>query len=180
MAKSSKKSAAPPSEPSSEEDWKPMRLGDVGAKRVVTTGEDRTVRQVARLMNRHRIGSIVVTRKQRVVGIVTERDILAVVAKGKQPEDVKVRQVMSSPVVVGEEDNDMHDAVKLMVINNIKKLPIVRGNKLVGIVTLTDFARLEPLFHDMMGRALEESNHRVRQHFVKFLAAKNPPSGMYV
>lgn len=156
-----------------------LTLGQIGAKRVVTIGEARTVQDAARIMNRNRTGCVVVTRSGRSVGIVTERDVLAVVAQGRSPHHLKIRDVMSRPVIVGEEQNDLQDAMKLMVLHNIKKLPIVRGRRLVGIVTLTDFARIEPFYHDILARALERADARARRTFSKYVATREPPPGMY-
>jgi CBS domain-containing protein len=160
-----------------------LTLKDVMSKRVVTVAETKTVREAARLMNRHEIGSLVVTARARIIGIVTERDILQVVAKGKNTEKTRVLQVMSRPVIVGEEGHDLPSAIKVMVLHRIKKLPVVRGKKLVGIVTLTDFARVGPIVQEMMLKALEDVGTKDRKEatkmFKKFFADRKPPESFY-
>lgn len=160
-----------------------LKLGDVMSKRVVTIGETKTVREAARLMNRHEIGSVVVKTGTKIMGIVTERDILRVVAKGKNPDKVRVLQIMSRPVIVGEEDHDLPNAIKVMVLHKIKKLPVLRGKRLVGIVTLTDFARVGPIVQDMMIKALEDlgtkDRKRAQKMLKKYLADKEPPQSFY-
>jgi CBS domain-containing protein len=160
-----------------------MKLKDVMSKRVLTSTPGRTVRQAAREMDRHEVGSLVVREGTRVVGIITERDIVRVVAKGKDPRRLPVGKIMSKPVIVGEESNDLQDAIKIMVLHKIKKLPVLRGKRLVGIVTITDFARVGPLVHDVMQRALVDADAKLKRQagrmFKPYLPPKTPPSTFY-
>ena len=160
-----------------------LTLKEVMSKRVVTVSETKTVREAARLMNRHEIGSVVVTNRGKVMGIVTGRDVLRIVALGKDADKLKMSNIMSRPVIVGEEDHDLPSAIKVMVLHKIKKLPVVRGARLVGIVTLTDFARVGPVVHDMMAKALHDvgAKHRKQaaKRFKKFIADKQPPTSFY-
>lgn len=156
-----------------------MRIADVMRKNVVTVTEEQKLKDVAKTMDRHGIGCVVVVRDEKPVGIITEADVIKTVAKGKDPLKVTARSIMARPVITGVEGLDLDDAVKLMVLHNIKKLPIVKEDELVGIVTLTDFARYEPLLHDMMKKALKAASVATRQKFEKVLVAKEPPGGMY-
>jgi len=91
------------------------------------------------------IGYVVVLENERVVGIVTERDLLKrIVAATRDPEKTFVREIMSKPVIVVGPDLALEDAVKLMFKHKIKKLPVIGGypRRLVGLVILTDVARL--------------------------------------
>lgn len=156
-----------------------MRVADVMRRNVVTVGQDQTLRDIAKTMAKNGIGCVVVTNKDKPVGIVTERDVIAQIAKGKDAEKVLAKGIMSTPVITGVEGLETDDAIKLMVLHNIKKLPIVKGESLVGIVTLTDFARYEPLLHDMMKKALKAASAATRQKFEKVLVERTPPAGMY-
>jgi CBS domain-containing protein len=89
---------------------------------------------------------LVVTRKGKPVGIMTERDVLKKIVCGcKNPEQTRVSEIMSKPLIVGRVDMDWLEAVKLMLDRNIKKLPILDDERLVGLVTLTDIARMRML-----------------------------------
>lgn len=156
-----------------------LQLGQVMTKRVVTLPETKTTRDAARLMHKHGIGSVVVTHGGRVVGLVTESDLLKVVAKGQRVDKVLLKDMMTQPVVVGHEKDPLEEAVKLMVLHNVKKLPIMRGKRLVGIVTLTDFARVEPLYHDMFQRHLERAHRETKRKFQKYLTPREAPAVMY-
>jgi len=88
---------------------------------------------------------LIAVKKGKAMGIVTERDLLKrVVAESKDANETKVRDVMSSPLVVIEPSTDLEEAVKLMFQMKIKKLPVVDDKRLVGLVSLTDIARFQP------------------------------------
>ena len=114
-------------------------------REVITLDENSTVREAAEIMNKFAIGSLIIVSKGKAVGIITERDILRrVVAEAKNAESTKVKEIMTTPLVVVEPSFDLEEAAKLMFQMKIKKLPVVDGKKLVGLVSLTDIARFQP------------------------------------
>ena len=122
-----------------------LNVEDVMVDEVITIEADATVHEAVRIMNKHEIGCLIVILKEKPVGIITERDMLTrVLAKSLDPEKVKVSDIMSAPIVVGKPEMEIEDAVKLMFKTKIKKLPVVRSGKLIGLVTLTDLTRFEP------------------------------------
>ena len=91
------------------------------------------------------------------MGIITERDLLErVVAEAKDATKTNVKDVMSSPLVVVEPSMDLGEAVKLMFQMKIKKLPVVDGKRLVGLITLTDIARFQPQMIKMLKQLAEK------------------------
>lgn len=133
----------------------PLRIRDVMVKNVITVDADYSVMHAASIMNRCGIGCLIVVRNEAVEGIVTERDLLKkIVAEGIDPEKTYVKEVMSRPVIVVGPDFMLEDAVRLMVKNKIKKLPVIERiqgeEKLVGLVTLTDIARFQPRLIETM------------------------------
>jgi len=122
-----------------------LRVEDVMVKDVRKIDAKATIRQAAGVMNKFGIGCLIAVGKGRVAGILTERDMLKrVVAEGKDVSKIRVRDVMTSPLVVAEPKMDLGEAVKLMFKMNIKKLPVVEGKRLVGLLSLTDIARFQP------------------------------------
>lgn len=152
-----------------------MRLGDIMSAPVVTAKPNEKVRALARRMNLHRIGCVVVLDHRRVVGVVTERDLLRLTAKGTSPDDVTAEQVMTKPAVCAGVEEEIPDAIRLLVLHNIKKLPVLDNGKLVGIVTFSDFAQLAPAYSDFFSIALGEANRRARERFEKYLHAPANP-----
>jgi len=122
-----------------------LKVEDVMVEDVVTIDANATVIEAVDLMNQYEIGCLIVTRRGRAVGIVTERDLLKrVLAKFKDPKTTKVQEIMSKPLIVGDPSMEVEDAAKLMFMKKIKKLPIVDQGRLLGLVTLTDLARFQP------------------------------------
>ena len=101
-----------------------------------------TLGEVATLMKQQDCGSIPVIEGGRLIGIVTDRDIVVRgVAAGKDPKTQRVSEVMSSnPVTIGPDD-DVADAEKKMADRQIRRLPVVEGGKLVGIIVTAQIAR---------------------------------------
>ena len=127
------------------EDALPLKVRDVMVREVITVNEDSTVKEAVDVMNEFQIGSLIVLEKGKAKGIVTERDFLRrVTAEAKDIMNTKVKEIMTTPLVVVEPGTDLEEAMKLMFKNKIKKLAVVDSNKLVGIVTLTDIARFQP------------------------------------
>jgi CBS domain-containing protein len=130
---------------SEEKSGMSLKVEDVMIREVITIDENSSVKEAAEDMNKFEIGCLIAIRKGKAMGIITERDLLKrVVADVKNTSKTRVKDVMSSPLVVVEPDMELEDAVKLMFQMKIKKLPVVEGKRLVGLVSLTDIARFQP------------------------------------
>ena len=122
-----------------------LNVEDVMVEEVVTVEADATVQEAVELMNKHEIGCLIVVLRGKPVGIITERDMLKrVLAKSKDPEKIKVSEIMSAPLILSNPAMEIEDAVKLMFKTKIKKLPVVQKARLMGLVTLTDLTRFQP------------------------------------
>jgi CBS domain-containing protein len=123
-----------------------MKVEEAMIKNVVTLQQDVSAYDAVKLMNENRIGCLVVLQYGQVVGIITERDMLErVLEKCKNPKETNITEIMTKRVIVGKPDMQVAEAAKLMFEKKVKKLPIVEGNRLVGLVTLTDLARMASL-----------------------------------
>jgi CBS domain-containing protein len=119
-----------------------MKVEKLMVKDVVTVKMGVSTYDAVKLMNKSRIGCLVAVHNGEIRGILTERDMLEkVLEKCRDPKEVKVSEIMTSQVIVGKSDMDLVEATKLMFDNKVKKLPIVEGNRLIGMITLTDIAR---------------------------------------
>jgi CBS domain-containing protein len=107
---------------------------------VVTAAPERTVREIAELMRERNVGSVVLVEGSEPVGFVTDRDLaLSVIADGRDFGD-HVADHASSPVITAEASMDVEEAGELMVRHAIRRLVVVDGGRLTGIVTLDDLA----------------------------------------
>jgi len=120
--------------------WK---VKDVMVTNVVTVDVGVNVRKAVERMNNHEIGCLVVLEKGHFAGIMTERDVLKrIVVKARNPDKTLVGDVMSKPLIVVDPEASLEEAFELMFEKRVKKLPVVKGKKLVGLVTMTDIARV--------------------------------------
>lgn len=111
---------------------------------VATIDRESSVLDAAKLMNTWRIGAVVVTSDQHVVGIFTERDVLnRVVAVGKDASQVKVGAVMTSPMACCRRDTKLAECRAVMTAKHIRHLPVVEGGKLYGIISIGDLMASE-------------------------------------
>jgi CBS domain-containing protein len=128
-----------------EESSVSLKVEDVMVREVITLDENSTVKEAAEIMNKFEIGCLIAVRKGKAIGIITERDLLKrVVAEARDGKKTKVKEIMTSPLVVVDPKMELEEAAKLMFQMKIKKLPVVDGKRLVGLVSLTDIARFQP------------------------------------
>jgi CBS domain-containing protein len=107
---------------------------------VVTAESGDSLRRVGELMRDRNVGSVVICDNGRPVGVITDRDLaLAVVADQVDSGDEAGSQA-SRPLVTGEVEMDIEEAVALMIQHRIRRLPVTEGESLVGIVTIDDLA----------------------------------------
>jgi CBS domain-containing protein len=115
-----------------------MRTMDVIRRSGVAIAPDRTIREAASIMEGAAVGALAVIDDDRLVGIVTDRDLVRrAVAKDVAP-DARVDAVMSTPVVTIDADADLHDAFALFRTNAVRRLAVTRGDQFVGMVTIDD------------------------------------------
>ncbi|MEE9564640.1 MAG: CBS domain-containing protein [Candidatus Hydrothermarchaeaceae archaeon] len=124
------------------------KVGGTMTRNVKTIASGDTIEAAAETMKKNRIGCLVVVDKDKPIGIITERDIAyKLVAKGKGG-DTKVKKVMSKNLKTVKEDKSLTDAAKLMVAHVIRRLPVVKDGKLVGIITIDDIMKSEKIGED--------------------------------
>jgi CBS domain-containing protein len=116
-----------------------MKIRDIMTRDVKTIGADESLRAAALIMQIHDIGSVPVAEQQKLVGMVTDRDIvLRAVAAGRTP-DTPVREVMSSGIKYCYEDDDLDDVARNMSNLCVRRLPVLdEAKNLVGIVSLAN------------------------------------------
>lgn len=116
-------------------------IREVMRESVVTAPPECSVQQVAEMMRERNVGSVVlVDGEGRPVGILTDRDLcISVLADGRGGSDLAGDHA-STPVVTGEPGLDVEQAAELMIQHGIRRLPILDGDRLTGIVTLADLA----------------------------------------
>jgi len=115
-----------------------VKVRDVASSAVVAVGPGHSVRDAARLMAKHGVGSAVVQDVEQLVGILTERDVLNAVASGAEPDDTSVQDIMTGDVVTVGPDWDLVEAAAEMARRRIRHLVVYEGGQLLGILSVRD------------------------------------------
>ena len=118
-----------------------MQVKDIMTKDVAFVNPATTVVEAAQLMQKHNVGSVPVCDQNGIIGIVTDRDIVVRnVAHSKDPGKTPVKDVMTSEITSVAPEADIKDVFRMMSSKQIRRLPVVKDNKLVGIVSIGDVA----------------------------------------
>lgn len=109
---------------------------------VTTVAPDATVIDAAKLIKEKDVGPLPVVENGRLVGMVTDRDIVVrVLAEGRDPGSTPVRDVASEDLVTISADQELDEALRLLAQHQVRRLPVVEGDRLVGIIAQADVAR---------------------------------------
>jgi CBS domain-containing protein len=133
-----------------------MKVRDVMTSSVDWVTPDTAVVEVARLMKKDDVGSIPICQGNRLIGMITDRDIvLKVVATGENTNNISVKDIMSTDIISVSSDQDVHEAADLMSKYQIRRLPVLENDKLVGILAIGDLA-IEKIHINEAGDALSD------------------------
>jgi len=128
-----------------------LLVKDIMTKPVIKIDYNKTVQEAAKVMVEHRVGSIIVVKNKNPVGIITETDLnKKIVAPAKDPKKVRVQNIMSSPMVFSNPNDNILNIVEKMKKHRIKRIPVVENGKVIGMVTNTDIARASPEMLDIL------------------------------
>jgi len=122
-----------------------LEVGDVMTPNVITEDEETLVTKLSKEMELGNIGSIVITKAGKPVGIVTDRDIaIKVCALKRNPAEVRAREIMSSPLLTIERDASLEQACEFLAKKGVRRLPVIEGDQLVGIVSVRNILTRNP------------------------------------
>ncbi len=128
-----------------------INVGDAMTRGVICVDAEDTVQEAAEVMKKNDISSVIVTKKGDGIGIVTERDIICkVVAESKNPRDMMVKDVMTSPLITIKPDTEIDEAARIMRDRNIRRLVVAEGDKIIGVISEFDIVKMEPALHTLI------------------------------
>ncbi len=133
-----------------------FQVADVMTKKPISLSPKDTLQKCAQEMAKQHVGAMVLTEGNELKGILTEQDMVRkVVAKGVNPLELKIKDVMESDVKVISPEKDIFEALIMMKDLNIRHLPVVDGKNMIGFVTLKDILKIEPQLFDLLVEKFE-------------------------
>jgi CBS domain-containing protein len=118
------------------------KIRDIMTQRVVTVPKEKGLAEVVKIMGTTKISSIIITQDEKIIGIITERDLIKhILMEGKSLSKVKVDEVMTKEPLTIRPDAELDQASMFMRDKNIRHLPVVDNGKLVGLITQTDIVK---------------------------------------
>ena len=139
-----------------------LAVRDVMTRTVVTATPDMSAAQAGKKMVENRVGSIIIVKDGGPVGIVTESDMVAkVIFKNIKPSSIKLEQLMSKPLITTKSSDDVHEAVLMMAQKKIRRLPVIDGDELVGIITDADVIQVSSEINQILDNLIEMNRESI-------------------
>ena len=115
---------------------------DIMSNKVITIESNVSTAEIAKIMDKNKVSSIIITKDQKPIGIVTERDLVSkIVAQNKRPSEIKTAEITSSPLLVVNPLTPVDDIAEKMVDNKIRRVLVMDLDQPLGIITITDFVK---------------------------------------
>ena len=121
-----------------EQDAKSITVKDIMTKSVISVDSGITVNEAAKMMEDAKVGAVIIMENNTPVGIVTDRDFAVKIVAHAYQITTPVKQIMSSPLIATSPDETVLMAADLMYSRDIRKLPVIDNDKVIGIITATD------------------------------------------
>jgi CBS domain-containing protein len=138
-----------------------VKVKEIMKKYVVTADPDISISNAAKIMTNNRIGSVVLVKSEKPVGIVTSEDITTVVARGMDPKKVRARDLKKRRFIYASPEDEILKVTRKMVKNGVKRLPIIKNKKLVGMVSDKEILSTSPELIDILSEKLKARIERV-------------------
>jgi len=117
-------------------------VSDIMKKDVISIDEAKTIKDAANMMNEARIGSIIITKDDTPIGILTERDFVTKIAAKEIPLSTPLSEVMTKPLLVIKPNQTVWEAAEIMKNMEIHRVAVQEGNKIIGMVSTTDLVKI--------------------------------------
>jgi len=148
-----------------------LKVAEAMTKRPVIVSPDIVLLDCAKLMLKRSVGSVIVKDKGKVLGILTEKDILRkVVAKNLDTKTIPVSKVMTKKLVTISPNEDIYDAMYLMSRDDVRRLPVIKDNELIGILTHNDILKIQPDLFEIFSEKIllrEEENKPIGRNYLE-------------
>jgi len=136
-----------------------LSVSDVMSRRLITAEASETADKLAGKMADSGVGCIIVIKDNHPVGIVTERDLVVkLISKNAQPSKVNAQDIMSTPLITIPPEKSVELALREMARRHIRRLPVVQGRKLIGLVSDSDLLSVSSELSEILRDVIRQNN----------------------
>lgn len=115
---------------------------EIMSTKVITMESSVSATDIAKIMQKNNVSSVIITENEKPCGIVTERDLVSkVIAQNKHPSELKTTTIMSSPIITVSPNTTVDEVAEMMVLKKIRRMIVSDGDQILGIITVTDFIK---------------------------------------
>jgi len=109
-----------------------------------------TVIECTRLMLDKHVGSLLVKEDEKLLGFLTERDLVRMISLGIDPRTTEVKRIMTTRIITITPEKDIYEAILLMNKENLRRLPVILNGKVIGLITLRDILTIQPTLFELI------------------------------
>lgn len=132
------------------------KICDAMTKKPVSVSPETSIEECALKMRNNHIGSLVITKDSKLLGILSDRDIVRrVIAKGLNPKELEAKEVMIKKVITINPEKDIYDALKKMKDSDVRHLPVMNKKEMIGLLTVKDILKIQPELFELMVEKFE-------------------------
>jgi CBS domain-containing protein len=126
-----------------------IKVGDIMTRNFVSVKSNHNLAECSKQMVNHRVGSLIVKENQKLLGLITEKDILRALVKKKDLSATKAKNVMSKKLIVIAPSKDIYDAMLKMKESQVRWLPVIVDENVIGMITIKDILKIQPTLFDL-------------------------------
>ena len=135
-----------------------IKVKSIMKTRVITVDSGVNISDAAKIMTNNRVGSLIIMKDRKPVGILTDDDIVGIVARGRNPKSVRIKDLpLRKKFVTATPEEGVTEVSKKMIKNGIKRVPVIRDGKLMGIVSDKELLLVSPELLDILSEKLKAS-----------------------
>jgi CBS domain-containing protein len=140
-----------------------VKVKDVMKKNVITAEPGLTVADAAKIMTNNRVGSVVILNKDKPVGIVTDSDVVSIIANGKSPSKIRIKDIPKrrKRFVSATPNESLMTVTKRMIKSGVKRIPVIEKGKLMGVVSDKEVLLVSPELINLLSEKLKIRVDRV-------------------
>jgi len=132
-----------------------VKVIDAMTKEPVCVSPNTSIKECAKIMAENKVGSLVICEKDKLLGIIKERDIVrSIVLENADAEKVLVKDYMVSDVITTTPNEDIYDAIVSMRDMDVRMLPVMNNDKLIGLLTVKDILKVQPSLFDLLAEKI--------------------------